>query len=59
MNVLNLPQRLVDLDESKLPESVRAKVADLVRRGFKREVLMVSRRLDVHVSEELAAMHAE
>lgn len=56
MSSLNLPQRLMDLDEEQLPAECRAKIADLVGRGFKRAHMMISRRFDVHISEELCAM---
>ena len=59
MNSLNLPQALVDIDESKLPASVREKVDQLVGLGYNRAHLMVNDKGDVHVSEELAMLNAE
>ncbi len=59
MSSLNLPQALNDIDESKLPASVLAKVGDLVGRGYNRAHLMVNDKGEVHVSEELAMLHAE
>jgi hypothetical protein len=50
---LNLPQELSNLDESLLPEHVRAKIEQLVRLGNKRRHMMVSRNLEVHISPEL------
>ena len=60
MNGLNLPQALVDIDESKLPADVRAKVDHLVvNLGHNRAHLMVNAEGEVHVSEELAMLHAD
>lgn len=59
MSSLNLPQALVDIDESKLPASVRENVERLVSLGYNRAHLMVNERGDVHVSEELAMLYAE
>ncbi len=59
MNSLNLPQALVDIDESELPASVCEKVDHLVSLGHNRAHLMVNDKGDVHVSEELAMLHAE
>ncbi|MDZ4835609.1 MAG: hypothetical protein SGJ27_17680 [Candidatus Melainabacteria bacterium] len=59
MSSLNLPQALVDIDQSKLSASVREKVNHLVSLGHNRAHLMVNAEGDVHVSEELAMLHAE
>ncbi len=56
---LNLPQALADIDESLLPAPVREKIDHLVGLGHKREHLMVNDKGEVHVSEELAMLHAE
>jgi len=58
MSNLNLPQTLIDLDESLLPDDVREKISHLVKLGYRREHMMVNAVGDVHISEELAMLHA-
>ena len=56
MSSLNLPQRLVDIDEQQLPAECREKIAHLVGLGYRRSHMMISSQFDVHISEELAML---
>ena len=56
MSSLNLPQRLVDIDEQLLPAECRERIAHLVGLGYRRSHMMISSRFDVHISEELAML---
>lgn len=56
MSSLNLPQRLVDIDEQQLPAECREKIAHMVGLGYRRSHMMISSKFDVHISEELAML---
>lgn len=56
---MNLPQALIDIDESMLPASVREKIEHLVSLGHSRAHMMVNAKGDVHISDELAMLHPD
>ena len=56
MSSLNLPQRLLDIDEQQLPVECREKIARMVGLGYRRSHMMISSEFEVHISEELAML---
>ncbi len=59
MSSLNLPQRLVDIDEQLLPAECREKIAHMVGLGHRRSHMMISSQFEVHISEELAMLESD
>jgi hypothetical protein len=56
---LHLPQPLVELDESVLPQSCRDEVARMVGLGYRREHMMIAVDFRVYISPELALLHCD
>ena len=55
---LNLPQPLLELDEHLLPKTCRDEIARMAGLGYRREHMMISVDCRVHISPELAMLHA-